>query len=147
MLISLLDSEYFQRYLTETSLFSREMTAKLKSKAQQDTLVVAVDEVQKLPMLLDEVHLLIEKYKGQLVFLLTGSSARKLRRSGANLLAARALTTYLHPLSVLEFIWSRTLPSSACVRISAHTSKKKFRKNLWSGKLIDLLVFWILPGN
>ena len=102
MLISLLDSEYFQRYLTETSLFSREMTAKLKSKAQQDTLVVAVDEVQKLPMLLDEVHLLIEKYKGQLVFLLTGSSARKLRRSGANLLAARALTTYLHPLSVLE---------------------------------------------
>lgn len=49
------------------------------------------DEIQKLPMLLDEVHLLIERNKS-LRFILTGSSARKLKRGGANLLAGRALT-------------------------------------------------------
>jgi uncharacterized protein len=50
---------------------------------------VVVDEVQKLPKLLDEVHRLIEKKCG-LQFVLTGSSARKLKRSGVNLLAGRA---------------------------------------------------------
>ena len=102
VIISLLDSEYFHRYMAEPSLFSREINARIKSLGANETLVVAIDEVQKLPMLLDDVHLLIEKYKNRLVFVLTGSSARKLRRSGANLLAARALTTYLHPLSILE---------------------------------------------
>lgn len=102
VVISLLNSEHFQRYLAEPSLFSREITARMKALGGSGPLVVAIDEVQKLPILLDEVHLLIEKFKGRIVFVLTGSSARKLKRSGANLLAARALTTYLHPLSVLE---------------------------------------------
>lgn len=102
MTVSLLESEYFQRYLVEPALFSREITTRLKAMPARESLIVAVDEIQKLPILLDEVHSLIEKYKGRLVFVLTGSSARKLKRSGANLLAARALTTYLHPLSVLE---------------------------------------------
>lgn len=57
---------------------------------------IIIDEVQKIPALLDEVHRLIEskKYK----FVLTGSSARKLRRNGANLLAGRALRYLMHPL-------------------------------------------------
>jgi predicted AAA+ superfamily ATPase len=50
---------------------------------------VVVDEVQRAPALLNEVHSLIEERK--LKFALTGSSARKLRRGGANLLAGRAL--------------------------------------------------------
>lgn len=50
---------------------------------------VVIDEVQKVPPLLDEVHRLIEKNK--LRFILSGSSARKLKRGGANLLAGRAL--------------------------------------------------------
>lgn len=102
LVISLLESEYFQRYLAEPSLFSREIMSRMKALPTNETLVVAIDEVQKLPNLLDEVHLLIEKFKGRIVFVLTGSSARKLKRSGANLLAARALTTYMHPLSVIE---------------------------------------------
>ena len=102
LVISLLESEYYQRYLAEPAQFSREIASRIKSLPMNEALVVAIDEVQKLPILLDEVHFLIEKYKGRIVFVLTGSSARKLRRSGANLLAARALTTYLHPLSVLE---------------------------------------------
>lgn len=59
-----------------------------------------IDEVQKLPSLLDEVHLLIEE-RG-MRFLLTGSSARKLRRGGVNLLGGRARTIQLHPLSYQE---------------------------------------------
>jgi predicted AAA+ superfamily ATPase len=66
-----------------------------------ETLIV-VDEVQKLPSLLDEVHLLIERNK-RLRFVLTGSSARKLRRGGVNLLAGRAWTRFLYPLVWPEY--------------------------------------------
>lgn len=61
---------------------------------------IIIDEVQKVPALLDEVHRLIEKYHYK--FILTGSSARKLRHGGVNLLAGRALTYYMHPLTALE---------------------------------------------
>ena len=61
---------------------------------------VVVDEVQRVPELLNEVHRLIESQR--LRFLLTGSSARKLRRRGVNLLAGRALTRHMHPLTALE---------------------------------------------
>ena len=59
-----------------------------------------VDEVQKVPGLLDEVHRLIESHR--LRFVLSGSSARKLRRSGVNLLAGRAITTSMFPLVSAE---------------------------------------------
>lgn len=61
---------------------------------------VLIDEVQRLPALLDEVHRLIETKK--LRFALTGSSARKLRRGGANLLAGRARRLAMHPLTAAE---------------------------------------------
>src|SRR4030042_6855777 len=59
-----------------------------------------IDEVQRVPELLYEVHRLIERNKYR--FVLTGSSARKLRRKGANLLAGRALTYHMHPLTAAE---------------------------------------------
>ncbi len=61
---------------------------------------IVIDEIQKVPALLDEVHRLIEN-RG-LAFVLTGSSARKLRRRGVNLLAGRALTREMHPLTASE---------------------------------------------
>lgn len=61
---------------------------------------IVIDEVQKIPELLDEVHRLIEKYHYK--FVLTGSSARKLKRKGVNLLAGRALTYFMYPLTVEE---------------------------------------------
>lgn len=62
---------------------------------------VVIDEVQRVPELLNEVHRLIEKKKYK--FILTGSSARKIIRSrGPNLLAGRALTYFLYPLTALE---------------------------------------------
>lgn len=61
---------------------------------------VVVDEVQRVPELLNEVHRLIESRR--LRFVLTGSSARKLRGRGVNLLAGRALTRHMHPLTAVE---------------------------------------------
>lgn len=64
------------------------------------TAPVVIDEIQKMPSLLDEVHRLIES-RG-MRFLLTGSSARKLRRGGVNLLGGRARIRNLHPFSASE---------------------------------------------
>ncbi len=61
---------------------------------------IIIDEVQKIPELLNEVHRLIETYKYK--FILTGSSARKLRRKGPNLLAGRALNYSMNPLTAIE---------------------------------------------
>lgn len=61
---------------------------------------VIIDEVQRIPELLNEVHRLIEGKK--IRFLLTGSSGRSLKRKGTNLLAGRALTYHLHPLVIQE---------------------------------------------
>jgi uncharacterized protein len=62
--------------------------------------VVVIDEIQRLPELLNEVHRIIENTGVR--FLLTGSSARKLRRGGVNLLGGRARMKYLHPLTYGE---------------------------------------------
>jgi predicted AAA+ superfamily ATPase len=78
---------------------------------------VVIDEVQKVPALLDEVHRLIES-RGRR-FLLSGSSARKLRRGGTNLLAGRALMSQMFPfvsaelgdaVSISEMLSNGTLP-------------------------------------
>lgn len=61
---------------------------------------VVLDEIQRLPDVLNEVHRLIESRR--LKFVLTGSSARALRRRGVNLLAGRAATRFMHPLTARE---------------------------------------------
>lgn len=70
--------------------------------------VVIVDEIQKLPGLLDEIQLLIDRNKALRV-VLTGSSARKLKRGGANLLGGRAWMCRLHPLVSAELPEPRLL--------------------------------------
>ena len=62
---------------------------------------VVIDEIQKLPVLLEMVHLLIERKSGQ-QFILTGASARKLRRQGVNLLGGRAVRRHMHPYMAVE---------------------------------------------
>ena len=69
--------------------------SQLKKIIPPNEKLVVIDEIQKIPELLDLIHLLIEERK--INFLLTGSSARKLRRSGVNLLGGRARTRYLFP--------------------------------------------------
>jgi len=63
---------------------------------------VVIDEIQKAPGLLDVVHELIETRRGRPRFVLTGSSARKLKRGGVDLLAGRALVRALHPFVAAE---------------------------------------------
>jgi len=71
----------------------------IEEESKDDDLVV-IDEIQKSPRLLDEVHRLIEKSSRR--FLLTGSSARKLKRGGVNLLPGRAWEARLFPLTFKE---------------------------------------------
>ncbi len=69
--------------------------------AQPKNKVIIIDEIQKVPALLSIVHLLIEKKQGW-KFILTGSSARKLKREGVDLLGGRALKKILHPFMACE---------------------------------------------
>lgn len=89
--------------LLESGTFQRLSAApeRLADRVPQDHAGWAVlDEIQRVPDLLNEVHRHIESRK--LRFAMTGSSARKLRRGGANLLAGRARTLRMHPLTALE---------------------------------------------
>lgn len=63
---------------------------------------VIIDEIQKLPSLLDEIHSFMNDKKGELQFVLTGSNARKLRRAGVNLLAGRVRVQNFYPLLAQE---------------------------------------------
>lgn len=93
--IDLLDYDSEEKYSHDPQLLERELEA-LKKKVEW----VFIDEVQKVPKLLDIVHKLIVQKNQK--FILTGSSARKLKRDGANLLAGRAFLNYLFPLTWLE---------------------------------------------
>ena len=73
--------------------------------------VVVIDEVQKVPELLNVVHSLIEEKKGYL-FILTGSSSRKLKKEGVNLLGGRALLRYMPPFFAAELGSSFNLKKS-----------------------------------
>ena len=93
----LLDTRRFIQYLREPWVFTEQVMALPEEQRRQP---IIVDEVQKAPAILDEVHRLIET-EG-LSFVLCGSSARKLKRGGANLLGGRAWRFELHPLSWRE---------------------------------------------
>jgi len=95
LVLSLLDSRLFLT-LTNASWKIREL---VKGRNAEQKIIV-IDEIQKLPILLDEVHKMIEEEGLQ--FILTGSSARKLKRQGTNLLAGRAYEYKLYPLSYQE---------------------------------------------
>ncbi|MDR0311623.1 MAG: ATP-binding protein [Acidobacteriota bacterium] len=91
VIINLLDGETYLRYSAEPSLIHK--TAEMAVKENK---IVVIDEIQKIPMLLDQAHLAIEEMRAK--FLLTGSSARKLKRGGVNLLAGRAWEARMFPL-------------------------------------------------
>lgn len=92
--ISLLKSSEFLRYQTDPGLLIKEF------ESSDVPLTIIIDEIQKLPKLLDDIHYLIEEKKHR--FVLTGSSARKLKKEGVNLLGGRAKTIYFHPLVTQE---------------------------------------------
>ena len=94
--VDLLKSEVFRRYLDHPEYLRQELAAAAPLSGRQ----IVIDEVQKVPALLDEVHWLIEN-RG-LHFALCGSSARKVRRGAANLLGGRAVRYELRGLTAGE---------------------------------------------
>ncbi len=93
LFIDLLDSEYYQALAARPNRLKNLIPDGFKEW-------IILDEIQRIPELLNEAHRLIEGcgYK----FVLTGSSARRLRKKGVNLLAGRALTYNMHPLTTIE---------------------------------------------
>jgi predicted AAA+ superfamily ATPase len=143
--IDLLDDEQERRFASNPN----ELIAVANALPPQQRCIV-IDEVQKIPKLLDVVHLLIEK--GACRFALSGSSARKLKRGGANLLAGRAFVFHLFPLTFTELgsdfslknalQWG-TLPK--ILSLSVDKDRKRFlsayantylKEEIWSEQLV-----------
>ncbi len=93
--IDLLDEGLYQKYLAKPGLFYSRVKAFKKES------LIIVDEIQRMPELLNEVHRLIEG-PSRHRFILTGSSARKLKKPGVNLLGGRAGRLNLHPFVPAE---------------------------------------------
>lgn len=93
--VDLLNSEVFQQYLRNFNQLEEEIIA------NNDKNIIIIDEVQRIPDLLNEIHRLIEIYKDK-QFILCGSSIRKIRASGANLLGGRAWRFLMLPLCYAE---------------------------------------------
>lgn len=94
--IDLADEAEFQRYAKDPDRLRRELSA-LSGKPK----TLLIDEIQRLPSLLNTIQALVDRDKS-LRFLLTGSSARKLKRGQANLLPGRLLVEHLPPLAYWE---------------------------------------------
>lgn len=96
--VNLLEPDTYEKFLLEPNLLVAEIRA-LKGGSR-----VIIDEIQKLPQLLNVVHLVLEerKSKSPIQFILTGSSARQLKKAGVNLLAGRAHVQNLFPLTYGE---------------------------------------------
>ena len=92
---NLLDQGLLRRLLADPTLLRQELAANGYKDA-----IVCVDEIQKCPALLDEIHLLIEEH--HIIFLLTGSSSRKLHVRGSNPLGGRGRERVMHPLTWYE---------------------------------------------
>ena len=95
MFWTLLDGRLRLKVLADPSILRQEVEV----RNLRDCIII-IDEIQKCPELLDEVHFLIEERN--IRFLLTGSSARKLRSSGVNLLGGRATQRHFHPFNFAE---------------------------------------------
>lgn len=96
--LDLLDEDSYEEYSIKPQTLHAELEFLREEKDLPD--YVIIDEIQRIPRLLNIVQQWIQKYK--LTFILTGSSARKLKRGGANLLGGRANQYELYPLSVFE---------------------------------------------
>lgn len=108
-----------------------------------DNATIVIDEIQKIPELLSVVHYLIEQKRGY-QFILTGSSARKLKRSGVDLLAGRALLKFMNPfvaaemgssfslkraleIGMLPLAWDNTSPESVLTTYTALYLKEEIQ--------------------
>jgi predicted AAA+ superfamily ATPase len=106
----------------------------LAEATSHDITHIVIDEIQKLPKLLDVVHLLLETRRSQKYFILTGSSARKLKSAGVNLLAGRAFVSHLYPFTYIEldseFNLKQALNYGMLPKVTTFTSEHSKRRFL-----------------
>lgn len=123
--IDLLKKDIFTKYLKNPEFLREELLA-LDKKALDKPVII--DEIQKIPDLLDEVHWLIENSRAY--FILCGSSARKLRRGAANLLGGRAWSFYMPPLCSREIKNLDLLKALNTGLIPSHYLSKNHKRSL-----------------
>jgi predicted AAA+ superfamily ATPase len=123
--IDLLLSDVYFSYLKEPHRFREEIQA-LSDKQKNHPIIV--DEVQKVPALLDEIHWLIENKNIQ--FILCGSSARKLKRGQANLLGGRAWRYEMLPLTSIEIPDFSILTAMKTGLLPSHYNSKYYKQFL-----------------
>jgi len=150
--IELLDPESFRNYSARPERL-REVV-----EGQRPGTTIVIDEIQKVPQLLDVVHQLIEQKSGWR-FILTGSSARKLKRADVDLLAGRAVVKTMHPFMAGElgedFLLEKALtlgmvplvldapnPEERLELISPFTSGKRSRWKVLSAILVPSIDSW-----
>lgn len=121
----LLQTDLFLEFAKRPSLLRERLLAAEPKRLKEP---IIIDEVQKVPQLLDEIHGLIEN-KG-LRFILCGSSARKLKRGKANLLGGRAWRYEMHPLISAELDELDLLKALNRGMIPAHYLQEEYRKSL-----------------
>jgi len=148
LLINLLNPLEEMRFLRNPEEL-RQVVLAVNSEVQ----FIVIDEIQKVPKLLDVVHLLLESDKSDKQFILTGSSAKQLKASGVNLLAGRAFTYNLFPFSYLELGKAFDLKQALCFGMlpkifsfKNDSHKVKFlqsytmtylKEEIWSGRLVN----------
>ncbi len=125
--VDLLDTDTFFELNSKPSRLRERV---LELKPDQLAYPVIIDEVQKIPALLDEVHWLIENSDAS--FILCGSSARKLKREAANLLGGRAWSYYLRPFSYTEVPNFDLLHAFNAGLIPSHYLSNDYRMSLKS---------------
>lgn len=127
--INLQDRRLRRRYETDTGLLLREL------EARPEIETVVIDEIQKVPDLLEDVQLLYDRDLGRWRFILTGSSSRRLKRGSANLLPGRSIVYTLTPVMQAECRPSVLLPI-------ASPPEPRFPER----SLEDCLLYGSLPG-
>jgi len=133
LVYKLQDIKVYQEIIRSPEIIGENVEAYLK----EGPVVLFIDEVQKIPKLMDECQYLIDTYKKNISVILTGSSLRKLRYGDVNLLPGRVILGNLHSLMIPEFMEQeeqRILP----VKIK--------NKNNINISLEDLLMYGTLPG-
>lgn len=123
----LLNPAEFERLTRDPDLLRQEVIAKIPIGVSQKNPVI-IDEIQRIPVLLDVIQSLIDKEKIQ--FILSGSSARKLKRQNANLLGGRALSYSLFPLTAHEITDFDLLTALNRGLIPNHYLNSNFQKRL-----------------
>ncbi|EKD51059.1 MAG: hypothetical protein ACD_62C00357G0013 [uncultured bacterium] len=123
----LLSPAEFERLTRDPNLLHQEIITRSGSNVDQKIPII-IDEIQRIPVLLDVIQSLIDKEKFQ--FILSGSSARKLKRQNANLLGGRALSYSLFPLTAHEITDFNLLQALNRGMIPNHYLNTNFQKRL-----------------